>query len=64
MVILRDLKIICSWKCHKETSCEAILNKQKCHFFSSTKSEKSREEQVLPGGGLVVVEGGGGRERM
>jgi hypothetical protein len=21
------------WKCHKETPCIDILNKQKCHFF-------------------------------
>jgi hypothetical protein len=28
----------------------AILNKQKCHFFSYTKSEYRRVEQVLPGG--------------
>jgi hypothetical protein len=22
-----------TWKCHKETSCVAILNNHKCHFF-------------------------------
>jgi hypothetical protein len=22
-----------TWKCHEETSCVPILNKQKCHFF-------------------------------
>jgi hypothetical protein len=36
---------------YKETPCVAILNKQKCHLFSSTKSENRRVEQVLPGGG-------------
>jgi hypothetical protein len=35
----------------KETPCVAILNKQKCHFFSFTKLEKRREGQVLPGEG-------------
>jgi hypothetical protein len=37
--------------------CAAILNKQKCHFFFSfTKSENRRAEEVLPvTGGLVPV---------
>jgi hypothetical protein len=26
-------KIPKKWKCHKETPCVAILNKEKCHFF-------------------------------
>jgi hypothetical protein len=43
--------ILYTWKCHKETPCIAILNKPKCHFFSSfTKSENRRVEQVLSGG--------------
>jgi hypothetical protein len=28
----------------------AILNKQKCHFFSFTKLENRRAQQVLPEG--------------
>jgi hypothetical protein len=44
----------------KETPCVAILNKQKCHFFSFTKSENRRVEEVLAGG-LVPVRG---RERV
>jgi hypothetical protein len=39
-----------TWKCHKETPCIAILNKQKCHFFSFTKLKNRRAEQVLPQG--------------
>jgi hypothetical protein len=37
----------------------AILNKQKCHFFTFTKSENRMAEQALSGG-LVSV----GAERM
>jgi hypothetical protein len=33
------------WKCHKKILCVAILNKQKCHFFSFTKSVTRRPEQ-------------------
>jgi hypothetical protein len=43
------------WKCHKETHCVAILNKQKHYFFSFTKLESRREEQVLPGGADTSV---------
>jgi hypothetical protein len=40
-----------TWKCHKETPCAAILNKQKyLLFFSFTKSDNRRAEQILPGG--------------
>jgi hypothetical protein len=38
------------WKCHEETSYIAILNKERCHFFSFTKSEKRRVMQVMPVG--------------
>jgi hypothetical protein len=41
---------IFTWKCHKETPCVAILNKQIYHFFSSTKLENKRVEQVLSRG--------------
>jgi hypothetical protein len=41
--------------------CIAILNKQKCHFFSFTKSENRRAEQVLFWRGEKV---GKGCERM
>jgi hypothetical protein len=39
------------WKCHKETPCVAILNKN-VFFFSFTKLENRRAEQVLPGRGV------------
>jgi hypothetical protein len=43
-----ELKYIHTWKCHKETPCVAMLNKQKYHlFFSYTKVENRRAEQVL-----------------
>jgi hypothetical protein len=48
-------------KCHKEIPYIVILNKQKCHFFSSFffyKIEEQEGEQVLPGGFVMV-----GRER-
>jgi hypothetical protein len=35
---------------HKETPCVTIINKQKLLFFSFTKSENRRAEQVLSGG--------------
>jgi hypothetical protein len=60
------LYYIYTWKCHKETRCGAILNKQKCHFFFSfTRSENRRTEQVLlrGGGALYHWEGGGSGER-
>jgi hypothetical protein len=41
-------------KCHKETPCVAILNKN-VTFFSFTKSENRRAEQVLPSGRVVPV---------
>jgi hypothetical protein len=37
-----------TWKCHKETSCVAILNN--VIFFSFSKSETKRAKQVLSGG--------------
>jgi hypothetical protein len=51
------------WKCHKETPCVSILNKQKCHFFSFTKSENRKMEKVLSGGIIPVGVGGCG-ERL
>jgi hypothetical protein len=55
-------KYIYTWKYHKETSCGAIfiLNKQKWYylFFSSTKSENRKAEQVLLRGGELVPVGG------
>jgi hypothetical protein len=44
------LSYIYAWKFHKETPCIAILNEQKCHFFSLSKLQKRRIEQVLSGG--------------
>jgi hypothetical protein len=48
--------------------CIAILNKQKWHFFFSfTKSENRRVEQVLPARGRGCTsgrEGGGSGERV
>jgi hypothetical protein len=41
----------------------AILNKQKCHFSSFTKSENRRAEQVLPAA-WCQWKRGGGRERV
>jgi hypothetical protein len=44
------LKYICTWKCHKETPCVAILSRQKCHFLLYfAKLKNRRAEQVLPG---------------
>jgi hypothetical protein len=43
------------WKCHNETSCVAILNKQNFFFFY-----KMGEQE----GVLVPVEGGGDRDRV
>jgi hypothetical protein len=45
--------MIYTWK-HEETPCVAILSKQKCHYFSFTKLEHRRAEQVLSGA-LVPV---------
>jgi hypothetical protein len=41
----------------------SYLKQANMSFFSFTKSENRREEQVLPGGGLVTV-GGGRRWEM
>jgi hypothetical protein len=35
-----------TWKCHNETSCIAIFNKQKCLF---SKMENKKVKQVLSG---------------
>jgi hypothetical protein len=43
-----------AWRCQKETLCVAVLNKQKYNFFSFTKSESLRVEQVPPGKGEEV----------
>jgi hypothetical protein len=42
---MNQFRIIYIWKCHNETPCTAILNKQK-HHFSKTKNRKVK--QVLP----------------
>jgi hypothetical protein len=44
--------------------CVAILNKPKCQFFSFTKSENRRAEQVLPRRGWYQWEEGGGGEMV
>jgi hypothetical protein len=49
-------KFSLQWKCHKETPCVAILSNQKCHFFSSSKSEEGRTGPALKG--LVPMEEG------
>jgi hypothetical protein len=54
---------IYTWKCHKETPCIDILNKQKCHFFPFSKSESRRAGQVLSEG-LEAVGRGGYGERV
>jgi hypothetical protein len=57
------LQYIYTWKYHREIPYIAIVNKQKCLFFSFTKSENKRAEHVLPerlvpvGGGERVCEG-------
>jgi hypothetical protein len=38
---------IYTWKCHKETPCVALLNKQKCLF--KTKQNKNREQEGKTG---------------
>jgi hypothetical protein len=48
-------------KCHNETPCRAILNKQKFNCF--TKTENTKAKQVLSGG-LVQVGGGGYKEGL
>jgi hypothetical protein len=50
-------------KCHKETPRVAILNKEKSHFFSFTKSENRRAKQALPGVSISVG-GRGSGERV
>jgi hypothetical protein len=40
------------WKCHKETSCAAILNKQNCLFFFYFINSGNRKEQE-DGSGLA-----------
>jgi hypothetical protein len=35
------LQYIYTWKCHKETPCVAILNKQKCHFSKTGQEGKT-----------------------
>jgi hypothetical protein len=47
------LQYIYTWKCHNETPCIAILNKQKCLF---SKAEDKKVKQVLSWG-VVSVEG-------
>jgi hypothetical protein len=47
------LKYIYTWKCHKETPCIDILNKQKCHFFFyNIREQEDRTSLVW---GLVPV---------
>jgi hypothetical protein len=46
-----------NWKCHKETPYIAILKPTKMSFFSFTKLENGRVEQVLSGWGVPMEEG-------
>jgi hypothetical protein len=40
-----------TWKCHNETPCVAILNKQKCLFFKN----EGQEGKMGPVLGLLAV---------
>jgi hypothetical protein len=45
------------WKCHKETHCIAVLNKQKCHFFFYKISEQEGRKDPALGGGSISGRG-------
>jgi hypothetical protein len=49
------IQYIYAWKCHNETLCIDILNKQKCLFFSKTEDKKCKSGNVWG----LVLEGGG-----
>jgi hypothetical protein len=42
-----------TWKCHNETPCILILNKQKCLFFKNGE----QEGKTVPAWGLVTAGG-------
>jgi hypothetical protein len=50
-----------TWKCHKETPCVAVLNKNAI-LCSFTKSEKRRAKQIPPGGLVSMGWRRGGEE--
>jgi hypothetical protein len=55
------------WKCHKETPCVAILNKQKYHLFFPFFCKIGEQEGGTGpdyGGGQYQWEGEGGEERV
>jgi hypothetical protein len=54
------MQYIYTWKCHNETPCIAILNKQS--FFFLPKIENREAKQVLSGG-WYQREGGGYKEK-
>jgi hypothetical protein len=53
---------IYTWKCHKKTPCVVILKKPRCHYFSFTKLDNRRVEQILPGDWGVGTSGTGDEE--
>jgi hypothetical protein len=54
---------IYTWKGHKETSCVAILNKQKCHHFFYKITEQVGGTGSARGGEEVGTSARGGRCR-
>jgi hypothetical protein len=46
-----ELLYIYIWKCHDKTPCIAILNQQKCHFFTKTEKRKTEQGYRWDGGG-------------
>jgi hypothetical protein len=44
------LQYIYTWKCHNETPCKAILNKQKCNFFYKNREREGKTSPVWGAG--------------
>jgi hypothetical protein len=55
---------VCVWKCHKDTSAIAILNKQKCHFFFFYKIGEQEGRTGPVWRDWYQWEGGGSGERV
>jgi hypothetical protein len=55
------LRHIYTWKCHNETPCRAILNKQKCLLLFKNKEQKGKKGSFW---GLAPEGGGGCKERV
>jgi hypothetical protein len=61
-----EILYIYTWKCHKETPCRAILNRQKCSLTTTKKKKKKNHQPKIEQEGKIglvwgLIPVGGGK---